>query len=156
MNPVFWFGCYGCVFHETGNSGQLCQNFRVSSLIVPFFSIYINWTDNQKLPFMGTLLEVLYNYEILFILMIMSTAMIKILHCNVKFWSTDYGFLMFILLYLNFDIWMYILDTRDWNLDSPHQPCGEWWIFICCGTCEPSKRWISIPYIYIPVCNRAH
>jgi len=42
-----------------------------------FFSIYINWTDNQNLHFMETFLEALYNYKILFILMIMPTAMIK-------------------------------------------------------------------------------
>jgi hypothetical protein len=23
-------GCYGCIFHGTGNSVQLCQNFRIS------------------------------------------------------------------------------------------------------------------------------
>jgi hypothetical protein len=28
--PVFWLGCYGCIFHATGNSAQLCQNFGIS------------------------------------------------------------------------------------------------------------------------------
>jgi hypothetical protein len=26
MKPVFWLRCYGCIFHGTGNSAQLCQN----------------------------------------------------------------------------------------------------------------------------------
>jgi hypothetical protein len=30
MKPVFWLGCYGCIFHGTGNSTQLCQNFGIS------------------------------------------------------------------------------------------------------------------------------
>jgi hypothetical protein len=47
-----------------------------------FFSIYINWTDNQNLHFMK--LEALYNYKILFILMITLTAMMKNT-CNVNF-----------------------------------------------------------------------
>ena len=29
MNPVFLLGCYGCIFHGTGNSAQLCQNLRI-------------------------------------------------------------------------------------------------------------------------------
>jgi hypothetical protein len=30
VNPVFLLGCYGCIFHRTENSAQLCQNFRIS------------------------------------------------------------------------------------------------------------------------------
>jgi hypothetical protein len=30
MKPVFWLGCYGCIFHRTGNLAQLCQNFGIS------------------------------------------------------------------------------------------------------------------------------
>jgi hypothetical protein len=30
VKPVFWLRCYGCVFHGTGNSAQLCQNFGIS------------------------------------------------------------------------------------------------------------------------------
>jgi hypothetical protein len=30
VKPVFWLGCCGCIFHGTGNSAQLCQNFRIS------------------------------------------------------------------------------------------------------------------------------
>jgi hypothetical protein len=28
VKPVFWLGSYGCIFHGTGNSAQLCQNLR--------------------------------------------------------------------------------------------------------------------------------
>ena len=27
VKAVFLLGCYGCIFHGTGNSAQLCQNF---------------------------------------------------------------------------------------------------------------------------------
>ena len=27
---VFLLDCYGCIFHGTGNSAQLCQNFGIS------------------------------------------------------------------------------------------------------------------------------
>ena len=27
---IFLLGCYGCIFHGTGNSAQLCQNFGIS------------------------------------------------------------------------------------------------------------------------------
>jgi hypothetical protein len=30
VKPVFWLGCYGCIFHGTGNSAQFCQNFGIS------------------------------------------------------------------------------------------------------------------------------
>jgi hypothetical protein len=30
VKPVFLLGCYGCIFHGTGNSAQLCQNFGIS------------------------------------------------------------------------------------------------------------------------------
>jgi hypothetical protein len=30
MKPLFRLGCYGCIFHGTGNSAQLCQNFEIS------------------------------------------------------------------------------------------------------------------------------
>jgi hypothetical protein len=30
VKPVFWLSCYGCIFHGTGNSAQLCQNFGIS------------------------------------------------------------------------------------------------------------------------------
>ena len=30
MKAVFLLGRYGCVFHGTGNSAQLCQNFGIS------------------------------------------------------------------------------------------------------------------------------
>jgi hypothetical protein len=30
VKPVFWLGCYGCIFHGTWNSAQLCQNFGIS------------------------------------------------------------------------------------------------------------------------------
>ena len=30
VKAVFLFGCYGCIFHGTGNSAQLCQNFGIS------------------------------------------------------------------------------------------------------------------------------
>jgi hypothetical protein len=30
VNPVFWLGCYGCIFHGTGNSAQLYQNLGIS------------------------------------------------------------------------------------------------------------------------------
>jgi hypothetical protein len=29
MKPVFWLGCYGCIFHGTGNSAQLWQKFGI-------------------------------------------------------------------------------------------------------------------------------
>jgi hypothetical protein len=31
MKPVFWLCCYGCIFHETGNSAHLYWNFGISS-----------------------------------------------------------------------------------------------------------------------------
>ena len=30
VKAVFLVGCYGCIFHVTGNSAQLCQNFGIS------------------------------------------------------------------------------------------------------------------------------
>jgi hypothetical protein len=30
MKRIFLLGSYGCIFHETGNSAQLCQNFVIS------------------------------------------------------------------------------------------------------------------------------
>jgi hypothetical protein len=30
MKPIFLLGCYGCIFHGTGNSAQLWQNFGIS------------------------------------------------------------------------------------------------------------------------------
>jgi hypothetical protein len=32
MTPIFQLGCYGCIFHETGNSVQLFQNFGISGV----------------------------------------------------------------------------------------------------------------------------
>jgi hypothetical protein len=32
MKPIFWLGCYGCIFHGTGNSAQLCRNFGISGV----------------------------------------------------------------------------------------------------------------------------
>jgi hypothetical protein len=32
VNPVFLLVCYGCIFHGTGNSAQLCQNFGISGV----------------------------------------------------------------------------------------------------------------------------
>jgi hypothetical protein len=29
VKPVFLLGCYGCIFHGTGNFAQFCQNFGV-------------------------------------------------------------------------------------------------------------------------------
>jgi hypothetical protein len=29
-NPLFWLGCYGCIFHRFGNSAYFCQNFGFS------------------------------------------------------------------------------------------------------------------------------
>jgi hypothetical protein len=30
VKPVFWLGCYGCIFHGTGNLAQFCQNLGIS------------------------------------------------------------------------------------------------------------------------------
>ena len=30
VKVVFLLGCYGCIFHGTGNSAMLCQNFGIS------------------------------------------------------------------------------------------------------------------------------
>jgi hypothetical protein len=30
VKPVFWLGCYRCIFYGTANLAQLCQNFRIS------------------------------------------------------------------------------------------------------------------------------
>ena len=30
VKAVFLLGCYGCIFHGTGNSAELCQNFGIS------------------------------------------------------------------------------------------------------------------------------
>ena len=30
VKAVLLLGCYGCIFHGTGNSAQLCQNFGIS------------------------------------------------------------------------------------------------------------------------------
>ena len=30
VNALFLLGCYTCIFHGTGNSAQLCQNFGIS------------------------------------------------------------------------------------------------------------------------------
>jgi hypothetical protein len=35
MKPVFWLGCCGCIFHGTGNSAQLWQNFGISGGFEP-------------------------------------------------------------------------------------------------------------------------
>jgi hypothetical protein len=35
VKPVFWLGCYGCIFHGSGNSGQICQNFGISGGLNP-------------------------------------------------------------------------------------------------------------------------
>ena len=32
VKAAFLLGCYGCIFHGTGNSGQLCQNFGISGV----------------------------------------------------------------------------------------------------------------------------
>jgi hypothetical protein len=37
VKPVFLLGYYGCVFHGTGNSAQLCQNFGISGMGVGGF-----------------------------------------------------------------------------------------------------------------------
>jgi hypothetical protein len=29
VKPVFWLCCYRCIFHGSGNSAQLCQNFGI-------------------------------------------------------------------------------------------------------------------------------
>ena len=29
VKAVFLLGCYGCIFHGTGNSAQLCQNLGI-------------------------------------------------------------------------------------------------------------------------------
>jgi hypothetical protein len=31
IKPVFWLGCYGCIFHGTGNSAQFWQNIRIGT-----------------------------------------------------------------------------------------------------------------------------
>jgi hypothetical protein len=33
VKPVFLLGFYRCIFHETGNSPQLCQNFGISRVL---------------------------------------------------------------------------------------------------------------------------
>jgi hypothetical protein len=35
VKPVFLLGCYGCIFHETGNSSQLCQNLEIGEGVAP-------------------------------------------------------------------------------------------------------------------------
>ena len=30
VKAIFLLGCYGCIFHGTGNSAQLCQKFGIS------------------------------------------------------------------------------------------------------------------------------
>jgi hypothetical protein len=35
VKPVSWLGCHGCIFHGTGNSAQLCQNFWISGEWTP-------------------------------------------------------------------------------------------------------------------------
>jgi len=35
VKAVFLLGCYGCIFHGTGNSAQLCQNFGISGGLKP-------------------------------------------------------------------------------------------------------------------------
>jgi hypothetical protein len=40
VKPVFLLGCYGCIFHRTGNSAQLCQNFGISG----------GWFETPKPP----------------------------------------------------------------------------------------------------------
>jgi hypothetical protein len=35
VKPIFSLGCYGCIFHGTGNSAQLCQNFGISGVLNP-------------------------------------------------------------------------------------------------------------------------
>jgi hypothetical protein len=42
VNPVFLLGRYGCVFHGTGNSAQLCQNFGI------FFFGGGGWTPSVR------------------------------------------------------------------------------------------------------------
>jgi hypothetical protein len=29
MKPILWLGCYGCIFHGTGNLVQLCKNVAI-------------------------------------------------------------------------------------------------------------------------------
>jgi hypothetical protein len=40
-NPYFVLGCYGCIFHGTGNLAQLCQNFEISGWV---------WTSPPQHP----------------------------------------------------------------------------------------------------------
>jgi hypothetical protein len=42
VKPVFWLGCYGCIFHGTGNSAQLFQSFGISGVGV--------WTPTPQIP----------------------------------------------------------------------------------------------------------
>jgi hypothetical protein len=35
VKPVFWLGCYGCIFHGTGNLARLCQNFGIPGEFTP-------------------------------------------------------------------------------------------------------------------------
>jgi hypothetical protein len=60
VNPVFLLGCYGRIFHGTGNSDHLCQNFGISGgwgfetpkspLGTPLMHIYYttSWNSSQN------------------------------------------------------------------------------------------------------------
>jgi hypothetical protein len=36
VKPIFLLGFYECIFHGTGNSAQLCQNFGIWEGVEPF------------------------------------------------------------------------------------------------------------------------
>src|SRR5215510_6315541 len=42
IGPIFLLGCYGCIFHGTGNSAQLCQNFGISGGCLVLVKMYGN------------------------------------------------------------------------------------------------------------------
>jgi hypothetical protein len=47
MKPVFWLRCFGCIFHGTGNSAQLCENFGLNPPNP--LSLYANWLRQEFL-----------------------------------------------------------------------------------------------------------
>ena len=60
VKAVFLLGCYGCIFHGTGNSAQLCQNFGISGgggfehpkapLGTPLLTLYLYVTHTTGMP----------------------------------------------------------------------------------------------------------
>ena len=65
VKAVFLLGCYGCIFHGTGNSAQLCQNFGISGgggLNTPHPSVRHWWplkAVSEKYPLRLSALHVL-------------------------------------------------------------------------------------------------